>query len=317
MTKCDGSSNQSSNRFHCSIIQLFEKFVRWPIITRIFEPISLFDYSIIRLFEKFVRWPIITRIFEPIFEPIFELILEPIFESILLFDYLIIWKIREMANHYKNLRTDLGTDFRTNLGTDFRTDFTVRLYDLRNLWDGQSLQESLNRFHCSIMRLFEKFMRWPIITRIFEPISLFDYTIWEICEMTNHYKNLNRSSNRSLNRSSNRSWNQFLNRFHCSIIWLFEKFVRWPIITRIFELIFEPIFEPIFESISLFNYSIIRLFEKFVRWPIIRRIYIILVRCIFNLRMALKKMLIESISTKNIWLTVSIWNSTLFDVYSI
>ena len=173
------------------------------IFESIFEPISLFDYSIIRLFEKFVRWPIITRTFEPIFEPIFELILEPIFESILLFDYLIIWKIREMANHYKNLRTDLGTDF--------RTDFTVRLYDLRNLWDGQSLQESLNRFHCSIIRLF----------------------------------------------------------------------------------------------------------EKFVRWPIIRRIYIILVRCIFNLRMALKKMLIESISTKNMWLTVSIWNSTLFDVYSI
>ena len=165
------------------------------IFESIFEPISLFDYSIIwEICEmtnhyKNLRTDFIVR----------------------LFDYSIIWEIREMANHYKNLRTDLGTDFRTNLGTDFRTDFTVRLYDLRNLWDGQSLQESLNRFHCSIIRLF----------------------------------------------------------------------------------------------------------EKFVRWLIIRRIYIILVRCIFNLRMALKKMLIESISTKNMWLTVSIWNSTLFDVYSI
>ena len=181
-----------------------------------------------------------------------------------------------------------------------------------------------------------------IFESIFEPISLFDYSIiWEICEMTNHYKNLRtdfivrlfdysiiweiremanhyknlwtdlwtdlrtdlgtnfwidftvrlfdylknswdgqslqESSNRSWNRFSNQSWNRFSNRFHCSII----------------------------------------RFEKFVRWPIIRRIYIILVRCIFNLRMALKKMLIESISTKNMWLTVSIWNSTLFDVYSI
>ena len=143
-----------------------------------------------------------------------------------------------------------ATDLRINL----RTDFTVRLFNyLRNLWDDQSLQESSNRFHCSIIRLFD-YLR----------------NSWD-------GQSLQESSNRSWNRFSNQSWNRFSNRFHCSII----------------------------------------RFEKFVRWPIIRRIYIILVRCIFNLRMALKKMLIESISTKNIWLTVSIWNSTLFDVYSI
>ena len=269
-------SNWSSNRFHCSII---------------------------RLFEKFVRWPIITRIFEPIFEPIFELILEPIFESILLFDYLIIWKIREMANHYKNLRTDfivrlfdysiiweicemtnhyknLRTDLRTDLGTwislfdytiiweicemiiitrifepislfdyaiiweicekvnhykNLRTDFTVRLCDyLKNLWDGQSLQESSNQFHCSIIR-FEKFVRWPIITRIWTDLRTdlwtdlrtdlgtnfwIDFTVRLFDYLKNSWdgQSLQESSNWSSNRFSNRS----SNRFHCSIIRLFD-----------------------------------------------------------------------------------------------
>ena len=126
-----------------------------------------------------------------------------------------------------------ATDLRINL----RTDFTVRLFNyLRNLWDDQSLQESSNRFHCSIIRLFD-YLR----------------NSWD-------GQSLQESLNRSLNRSSNWSWNQFLNRFYCSIIWLFEKFVRWPIITRIFEPILEPIFEPIlepiFEPISLFDYTI-------------------------------------------------------------
>ena len=157
------------------------------IFEPIFEPISLFNYSIIwEICEmtnhyKNLRTDFIVR----------------------LFDYSIIWEIREMANHYKNLWTDLWTDLRTDLGTNFWIDFTVRLFDyLKNSWDGQSLQESSNRswnrfsnqswnrfsnrFHCSIIR-FEKFVRWPIITRIFEPISLFDYSIiWEICEMANH-----------------------------------------------------------------------------------------------------------------------------------